>query len=144
MHEALLFTQVPETRHSFVLKTLAGFCAMQPQPILERRLIYKPTRDPTTVVVTKKVVAPGAQTTLLSRDLFYLQLKGDLSGRKTLDIEIETPHNPENETDNYSWSLEFCDLPEPIGTRPAMLRQVASIPVTAGSPREMLSAMGYQ
>lgn len=46
MHELLLFAQIPPLQHSHLLSILAGIAAMQPQPFLERHLVFKPVRAP--------------------------------------------------------------------------------------------------
>lgn len=42
-----------------------------------------------------------------------------------------------------SWTLEFRDLPDVQGKRPATSRLMGSIPVTAGDPRLFVEALGY-
>ena len=81
MHELLLFAQVPPSRHSQLLAILAGISAMQPQPILERHLIFKPKRrDTKSTRASAKPGGPGSQAQTLQAqmqgDLFYLQLVG--------------------------------------------------------------------
>lgn len=82
MHELLLFGQVPAVRHNQVLNILAGIAAMQPQPILEKHLVFKPNRKPGSG--TQKQVG-GAQDIQKARaqesqahELFYLQLVADI------------------------------------------------------------------
>ena len=85
MHELLLFGQVPSWRHEQLLKILAGIAGMQPQRVLERHLIFKPSRSPTQRggQVGGSQGVQGAQIQALQGqmhgDLFYLQLVGDLS-----------------------------------------------------------------
>ena len=83
MHELLLFGQVPESRHNQVLNVLAGVAAMQPQPILEKHLIFKPNRTPGSgaqkqVGGAQDIQKAGAQT-FQAQDLFYMQLVADVS-----------------------------------------------------------------
>lgn len=87
MHELLLHGAVPSNRHGQVLSILAGIAAMQPQPLHERRLIYKPTRP-----VTRPSMQVGGSQAVQSKqmnpmqtvqgaiqgDLFYLHLVEDL------------------------------------------------------------------
>lgn len=82
MHELLLFGQVPAARHNQVLNVLAGIAAMQPQPILEKHLVFKPNRKPGSG--TQKQVG-GAQDIQKARaqesqaqELFYMQLVADI------------------------------------------------------------------
>ena len=83
MHELLLFGQVPAARHNQVLNVLAGIAAMQPQPILEKHLVFKPNRKPGSG--TQKQVG-GAQDIQKARtqevqaqELFYMQLVADIN-----------------------------------------------------------------
>jgi hypothetical protein len=46
MHELLLHASIPSSRHEQVLSILAGVAAMQPISILEKHLIFKPSRPP--------------------------------------------------------------------------------------------------
>lgn len=95
MHELLLFGQVPATRHDQVLNVLAGIAAMQPQPVLEKHLVFKPNRKPGSGA--QKQVG-GAQDIQKARtqqvqaeELFYLQLVADVDeeGKKAEDGEVE-------------------------------------------------------
>lgn len=83
MHELLLFGQVPASRHNQVLNILAGIAAMQPQPILENHLIFKPNRKPGSgtqkqVGGAQDIQKSGAQA-IQAQDLFYMQLVADVS-----------------------------------------------------------------
>ena len=87
MHELLLFGQVPFTRHEQVLMILAGVAAMQPQPVTERHLVFKPTRSPG-VNGVKVAAKPGTSTTQVQAlqsqmqgDLFYLQLVSNVNSK---------------------------------------------------------------
>lgn len=98
MHELLLFAQVPPSRHNYVLNILVGLAAMQPQPIYEKHLIFKPARSPAGTRPAHVGAVQGVQNPQLqalqgqiSGDLFYLQLVGDISagisGGKGLEEE---------------------------------------------------------
>lgn len=86
MHELLLFGQVPLSRHEQVLSILAGVAAMQPQPFLEKHLVFKPARLPSGFrpghtgavqgVPNAQIQAIQAQT---QGDIFYLQLVADIN-----------------------------------------------------------------
>ena len=93
MHELLLFGQIPASRHDQVLNILAGVAAMQPVPVLEKHLIFKPNRLPASA---RPVQVGGAQDIQKSQvqalqaqnqgDLFYMQLvaeafDGDIKAR---------------------------------------------------------------
>ena len=81
MHELLLFGQVPSARHDQILNILAGVAAMQPVPVFEKHLVFKPNRLPASA---RPVQVGGAQDIQKSQvqalqaqnqgDLFYLQL----------------------------------------------------------------------
>ena len=93
MHELLLFGQIPASRHDQVLNILAGVAAMQPVPVLEKHLVFKPNRLPASA---RPVQVGGAQDIQKSQvqalqaqnqgDLFYMQLvaeafDGDIKAR---------------------------------------------------------------
>ena len=86
MHELLLFGQIHPSRHDQVLNILAGVAAMQPVPIRERHLVFKPNRLPGSA---RPVQVGGAQAIQKTQaqalqsqgqgDLFYMQLVADIS-----------------------------------------------------------------
>lgn len=90
MHELLLFGQVPCSRHEQVLSILAGIAAMQPQPFLEKRIVFKPVKLPPATrpshagavqgVPNSQIQAIQAQT---QGDNFYLQLVGEVNTTQT-------------------------------------------------------------
>ena len=89
MHELLLHAQVPSARHDQILSILAGIAAMQPVPILERHLIFKPSRPPSTV--GKAGPQQGGQAGQMKAvqgqmhgDLFYLKLVEEVKERKSV------------------------------------------------------------
>lgn len=90
MQELLLFGQVPLARHDYVLSVLAGIAAMQPKPILEKHLVFKPSRPLAANVRASSSIAVrqqvGASTSSqLQRfqappgDLFYLKVVIDIN-----------------------------------------------------------------
>ena len=84
MYELLLFGEVPATRHNQVLNVLCGIAAMQPQPIHEKHLIFKPNRKPGSgtqkqVGGAQDIQKAGAQAVQV-QDLFYVQLVADVEG----------------------------------------------------------------
>lgn len=109
MHELLLFGQIPSSRHDQVLNILAGVAAMQPQPVLEKHLVFKPNRQPGTAkpaqvgaaqdVQKSQVQALQAQT---QGDLFYLQLVADIHGRD--------PKPDQNEDDPMDSTIKVEDV----------------------------------
>lgn len=93
MQELLLFGHVPSDRHDYVLSVLAGIAAMQPIPILEKHLNFKPSRP-----LAAANTARGASSAIAARqqqgvqtfqaapppttppgDLFYLKVIIDLT-----------------------------------------------------------------
>ena len=152
MHELLLYGQVPLARHDQLLKILAGVAAMQPRRVLERRIVYKPTREPEepgahlsrrggTQHVGKAVKQTGA------KDLYYSQLAQKLSdtdlgrdhgtqhsGAKALSAVVGPGEEPR-------WSLEFNDMPD-TGDRGVSIRATASTPLLAGDPHAWIVAAG--
>ena len=90
-HELLLFGQVPASRHEQVLSILAGIAAMQPQPLVEKHLMFKPARIPPVprsgqTGAVQGVPNPQIQTIQAQTqgDVFYLQLV----------TEVETTTDP--------------------------------------------------
>ena len=60
MHELLLLSQpIPPPHHSNLLSILAGLTAMQPIPVLEKHLLFKPNRSPSSINAGR--VVGGAQ-----------------------------------------------------------------------------------
>lgn len=85
MQELLLFGQVPSPRHDYVLSVLAGIAAMQPKPILEKHLVFKPSRPLTSVRASPAIVHQGRVSTAHVQplqapgDLFYLTVVIDIN-----------------------------------------------------------------
>jgi hypothetical protein len=98
MHELLLFGQIRPTQYSQVLSILAGIAAMQPQPILERHLVFKPTRPPGSPrsgpVESSILGMPDAQL-----QAFYAQTKGD-----TYYVHLVADLNPAETTNNINYN----------------------------------------
>lgn len=148
MHELLLYGQLPLARHEQLLKILAGVAAMQPRRVLERHIIYKPTKEPeepgahlsrrggTQNVAGKPVKQTGA------KDLFYQQLVqkladsdfGQQQAPQKLSAEVKPGQEPK-------WSLEFYDLPD-TGDRGVSVRQTSSISLISGDPHAWMVAAG--
>lgn len=88
MHELLLFGQVPRSRYTQVLNVLAGISAMQPQPVLEKHVVFKPNRKPGSSAQKQVGGAQDIQKAgsvmqaALAMDLFYLQLVADVEEKK--------------------------------------------------------------
>ena len=93
MHELILFGQVPSVRHDQLLQILAGIAGMQPQRVIERHLIFKPSRSPTQrggqVGGSQGIQAAQIQALQgqLHGDLFFLQLVGDVSAGSSETVD---------------------------------------------------------
>lgn len=97
MHELLLHASIRASRHDQVLSILAGVAAMQPIPILEKHLVFKPTKPPS--APGKTGLAPSAQQGQMKNlqaqmqgDVFYLKLVGEIhdTGTKLVNEQRET------------------------------------------------------
>ena len=84
MHELLLHASIPRSRHTQLLSIFAGISAMQPAPVLEKHLVFKP--DATGHGDAKGAAAgkTGMQTVEQKKlqetakgDLFYVQVVGE-------------------------------------------------------------------
>ena len=94
MQELLLFGQVPSSRHDYVLSVLAGIAAMQPKPILEKHLVFKPSRPLASVRASSAVAHQGRvstsqlQTFQAAGDLFYLTVVIDASDLTESEVDV--------------------------------------------------------
>jgi mediator of RNA polymerase II transcription subunit 18 len=104
MHELLLFAQVLPSRHDQLLQILAGVTGMQPQRVVERHLIFKPSRSPgqTSAQVGGSQGVQNAQLQAiqgqLHNELYYLQLVGEVNdsrfgGRTPLNTNVSEQEN---------------------------------------------------
>lgn len=93
MHELLLFGQVPSIRHEQLLRILAGIAGMQPQRVIERHLIFKPSRSPIQRggQVGGSQGVQGTQIQALQGqmhgDLFFLHLVGDVPAASSETVD---------------------------------------------------------
>lgn len=143
MHELVLFGQVPQARHEQVLKILAGLAAMQPQRVVERHAVYKPTREPSAPgrqgqVGGTQSVSTDKRTTQAqaTKDLYYAQLVQSLSLDDFGDSGKES-------LKKGSWSLQFRDVPD-ASKRPASLRMVNITTITDGDAHSFMKALSYK
>ena len=166
MHELLLFSQIPSQNHTHFLKILAGVTAMQPLPLLEHHILFKPSRNPSALasaIAAARAAKPGGASGIIpagsTADLFYLRLVGDLeTEREEGRIEGGQDGGKDGEGQGvekaketgridfgtHPWSLEFRDLPDVQGKRPVTSRMMTSVPITAGDPVKFVEAMGYK
>ncbi|MDI1487143.1 MAG: Mediator of RNA polymerase II transcription subunit 18 [Ramalina farinacea] len=110
---------------------------MQPAPVLEKHLVFKP-------IVTGQGDGKGAaagktgmQTVEQKKlqetakgDLFYVQIIGDGKTK-------------EGNNDAAKWSIQFRDLPEVVQKRPVTSRLVADIPIVDSDPITAMAGLGY-
>jgi len=153
MHELLLYGQLPASRHEQLMKVLAGLTAMQPQRVVERHVLFRPTHGPIQAVVQKggsqgvglnKNKKP--QQAQQSKDLYYTHLvkvvgEDDFGiGREAMDVD---DHVTDDEEEQRVWQWQFQDLPEG-GKRAATFRMAESIDITSGDPEAYMNALGYK
>ncbi|KAH7360035.1 mediator complex, subunit Med18 [Pyrenochaeta sp. MPI-SDFR-AT-0127] len=152
MHELLLYGQVPAGRHDQVLKILAGVAAMQPRRIIERRIIYKPTREPeepgsnlrrggtqaVAVKQTKQTAAPALYYTKLVQKLSEEDFGTDHGlphdNGKALSAHVEDGEEP-------IWSVLFEDIPD-TGDRGVSIRFTNTTDLLSGDPHGFMMASG--
>jgi hypothetical protein len=153
MHKLLLYGQVPAARHDQVLKILAGVAAMQPQRILERRIIYRPEREPeepgsnlrrggTQAVAVKQTKPQSTAATTLYythlvqklTDADFGTTKGTEGATLSADVDFEGGEEP-------VWSVLFEDIPD-TGDRGVSIRFSNSTDLIGGDPHAHMLAAG--
>ncbi|MCJ1310538.1 Mediator of RNA polymerase II transcription subunit 18 [Agyrium rufum] len=165
MHELLLFAQVPSSQKYHVLQVLAGVAAMQPQPFVERRIIFKPNRQ----VITKQGHPKNAFFAQMKGELYYLQAVKISESRdkipkfpslsKRNEVNGEAKFEPkregegmdeglevdgvEDEEKTAAWTLEFRDLPDVPGKRPVTSRLMASMEISDPDLVGYMRGLGY-
>jgi mediator of RNA polymerase II transcription subunit 18 len=152
MHELLLYGQLPAPRHEQVLKILAGLAAMQPRPVLERHIVYKPTREPDepgahlgrgggSQTIGGKPVKQGTV-----KSLYYTKLVQKLGEEDFGRAQEPTADNARLSANVKSgeepkWSFEFQDLPD-TGDRGVTARLASSTDILSGDPHAWMIATG--
>ncbi|KAI8934016.1 hypothetical protein NX059_008784 [Plenodomus lindquistii] len=152
MHELLLYGQVPVDRHGQVLKILAGVAAMQPRRVLQRCIVYKPTREPeepganlrrggSQAVAVKQVKQTAAAT------LYYTRLVQKLA-EDEFGTEDGLPHEQGKHLsadiaagEEPTWSALFEDIPD-TGDRGVSIRYINSTDLLSGDPHAYMLAAG--
>lgn len=152
MHELLLYGQVSAARHDQVMKILAGVAAMQPRRTLQRRIIYRPEREPeepgshlrrggTQAVSTKQ-----KQQTTTPTSLYYTHLvqkvseddfgkaQTEVNGALSADVDFESGEEP-------TWSTLFEDTPD-TGDRGVYIRFTNSTDLIGGNPHTYMVSSG--
>lgn len=152
MHELLLYGQVSATRHDQVLKILAGVAAMQPRRLLQRRIIYKPEREPEEPGShlrrggTQNVAVKQRQLNTTPTQLYFTHLVQKLSdedfGRSdskasdvlSADVDFEGGEEPR-------WSTLLEDIPD-TGDRGVSIRFSNSTDLIGGDPHIFMTTSG--
>lgn len=166
MHELLLFGQIPSSRYDQVLNILAGVAAMQPVPILEKHLVFRPNKGPGSAGLVQAGSGHDGQKKALQAqtqgELFYMQLVADVSGaslgeesQEDPDVDMDQDHEGKQGPDSTDvisgdqstkpeiWTLQFRDIPEVTRQRPVTSRLISDVPITSGNPMQFMSALNY-
>lgn len=152
MHELLLYGHVSAARHDQVLKILAGVAAMQPRRTLQRRIIYRPEREPEEPGShlrrggTQAVAVKQKQQATTPTSLYYTHLvqklseddfgKADSAASDALsaDVNFESGEEP-------TWSTLFEDTPD-TGDRGVSIRFTNSTELVGGNPHTYMISAG--
>jgi mediator of RNA polymerase II transcription subunit 18, fungi type len=161
IQEMLLFGQVPAEDHQTIHQQLAGLARMQPQPVLERHLIFRPLPPLGLSNPSAGSGAQGAQQQelqktrqMLSAPLNYVQLVGVAESRGfDPPLEKQAALSGENEdrgtvmTDNndkaLQWYFDFKDIPEP-GKMSTTSRAISKTRILEGDAIQFLTDLGYE
>jgi mediator of RNA polymerase II transcription subunit 18 len=158
MHELLLFGQLPAARHGQLLNVLAGLSAMQPKRVIERHVLFKPTREPVELAVVRgagtgtkdgqpQPKKKQQQQPQQTGDLYHTHLVKDLDdndfgpaadGDRRMDSD-----GSDGEDEKHVWRLRFEDVPEP-GKRTAILRMVETTDLPNGDTQAYMEGLGYR
>lgn len=153
MHELLLYGTVAAARHDQVLKILAGVAAMQPRRIIERRVVYKPQREPeepgtnlrrggSQAVAVKQQAKPTAPPNLYYTRLVQKLSEDDFGTGDGLPHEKGLALSAEVSADEEpKWSMVFEDIPD-TGDRGVSVRFTNSTDLTSGDPHAYMIAAG--
>ncbi|KAK2850624.1 hypothetical protein FQN49_005482 [Arthroderma sp. PD_2] len=146
MHEILLFASVPASQHDDLLHQLAGLAAMQPTPVLERRLLFRSFRKPGFIKPRLGgSQAHGQEATvgevqrlskMLGSGMYHVQLVSDV------DVDADTDTHAGGVTmgkaeDQSEWRVEFKDVPD-AGAATGVTTRFAS---TARLPEDYIFVM---
>ncbi|KAI2039723.1 Mediator of RNA polymerase II transcription subunit 18 [Ophidiomyces ophidiicola] len=156
MHEHSLFAAVPAAQHHVLLQQLAGVTAMQPAPVYERRLIFRPHKAPgylkPRLGATQDVQATEIQklNRMLNARLFYVQAVGDVaeadfgSGDDVAmgGAGLDSPRQDRYDVADQSWRIEFRDIPD-AGTSAVTSRLMCTAKIPYGDIVPIMKAWGY-
>lgn len=68
---------------------------------------------------------------------------GDVKGEAEDKDKDEGAEADPTDAGSAAWTLEFRDLPDVPGKRPATSRLMYSVPIAQGNPRAFVEALGY-
>jgi mediator of RNA polymerase II transcription subunit 18 len=151
MHELLLFGQIPAARHEQMLNILAGLSAMQPQRVLERHVLFKPTRHPQPTGAQRggtQGVQTGAPKQVqqanrnANSDVFMVHLVKTV-GEEEFGKSVEGMDVDHWSEDEGKWELRFKDTPQP-GKRPTILRGAENTEIKSGDPQRYMEGLSYK
>lgn len=145
MHELLLFGQIPAARHEQLLNILAGLSAMQPQRVLERHVLFRPSTIPTATGparggsqgVAAQKQSQQAASRNANTDVFYVNLVkavGEEEFGKSMDVEGGERVG--------IWKLRLQETPVP-GKRATIMRFANETPITSGDAQAYVENLGY-
>jgi mediator of RNA polymerase II transcription subunit 18 len=147
MHELLLYGQVPAGRHDQVLKILAGVAAMQPLRILQRCIIYKPTREPEEPGLnvrrggTQNIAVKQTKPAAAAAALYYTKLIQKL-GEEDFGVQHGSPMSADvKEGEEPKWSMRWEDIPD-TGDRGVSIRFTNTTDILSGNPHALMLASG--
>ncbi len=129
-----------------LLHILAGITAMQPQRVVERHALYKPTRTSSPTLVQRggtQGVQNAQKKEQRVTDLHYTHLVKTVEENDFGEKEEETASSTNAVHDDNSWTIQFQDTPEP-GKRPASLRYASVTDVTEGDVQKYMVNFGYR
>lgn len=167
IQELLLFGQVPAENHDTLRQQLAGLARMQPQPVLEIHLIFRPLPPQGLSNIPTGSGTQGAQQQemqktrqLLNAPLTYIQLVGVVE-KRDLDWQIDDQVNLTRRVEDHGnvmidnmnrskhsqraihWYLDFKDIPEP-GKMSTTSRATSKTQILDGDPIQFLQNLGYE
>ena len=161
MQEMLLFGQVPNAHQPTVRQQLSGIARMQPQPAVQRHVLFRPIQTTIHTLPPPKAGASNSQQQeaqklrlLLNAPLSYIQLVGVPpnkntslvdEGQKSVSKTIPTSstEQTQDQAPGLVWTIEFRDIPE-AGKAATSLRGMSRTRLQEGDPFDMLHKLGYQ
>lgn len=153
MHEFSLYGQVSKDDYRRTRMQLAGVTRMQPQEIIEIRLVFraKPPQG-----INNLPSAGGSQgvlqqdvqrlKTMLNAALYFVYIVGRIAPAQSRQPSgSNTGIQPDRmlTAANTEWSLVFKDTPD-AGKQVVSARMVYKIPLQDGNPINFLEQFGYE